>query len=87
MGEHDDPFRPRGDRTTVSTNAKRPSLQLVHLRPEPSVDVILAEANMQLSNGGVIDDTLASRLEGVAKDPSVPGHKRQFAMMLLCRLG
>lgn len=73
--------------TNVSTNAKRPTLHLVQLAPEPSVDLILQEAQMELGAGGVIDDTLASRLENIAKDPSVPPSKRAFAMMLLCRLG
>jgi len=58
---------------------------ILPVTPVPTAEATLAEAEMELSVGRVLDDHLAGRLESVANDTSLPRAIRARAMIVLCR--
>lgn len=69
-----------------------PRLRIVPRAPVieavPTAEAIVREAEMELAQGyRVLDDSLADRLESVARDSSLPTATRARAMSALCRFG
>lgn len=53
--------------------------------PAATAEATLAEAEMELSVGGVLDDHLEGRLESIANDASLPRAIRARALVNLSR--
>lgn len=74
---------------SLAGNRQRPSNPSSRPRglADVPVEVLLAHAEQELSMGSLgVDNILATRLEDISKDRSLPQATRARALMLLCRM-